>query len=545
MALALKAGVGEKKRSTKGPVPKNAPDDVKLVQLMLIANGISGPLNGKCDAGLIKAIKGFQKSKVSKQTDDGVVDPGSPTWNAGLPKLKAKVAADLKALESLVAVVEGGKTKYVTKAEFERNEAALQKKVLAKANMMHGRAQSWIDFARKASETAAGADGLMNAFAAFVVSKASGGKSDPPYAPLTNARSDAALLRALAKNKTVDWKQVQAQDSKATKSFNAGGAAFYAWIDSRISVASNIVGNLEVVREISFAVVEAYITAELVAKRKMSPAQAHAIAAASTETMKSGAGQLGEYLAGNEVTWEGAAKKMYTDALFSGLAGAAGGKITSAFSKKLTIHLAKTLLPQVAKTIPQKAADVFLTKIVTAKPMQGVIESGAKETIGLFKPLLEKGRGPNEQEVTDALLRTITAGALKCAPIKSLKAFDQAAPGKAGSLLTKTVTPQVSKSVRSDLAKKLGADAISALPKDIDAEIAKDVLTAFRDKTVEVYVLAAANGSNGETDEAGLHKLGESGVLQDAKLGPEIDAMVRQAMERKLKSSTKGKKAKK
>ena len=64
MAVVLKAAVGEKKRITKGPVPKNAPEDVKLVQLMLMANGIKGPLDGKCTAGLVKTIQAFQRTRL-------------------------------------------------------------------------------------------------------------------------------------------------------------------------------------------------------------------------------------------------------------------------------------------------------------------------------------------------------------------------------------------------------------------------------------------------------------------------------------------------
>ena len=64
MAVSIKAPVGEKKRITEGPAVKNNVEDVKTVQLMLFANGYTGPITGKCTAGMIKAIQGFQKSKL-------------------------------------------------------------------------------------------------------------------------------------------------------------------------------------------------------------------------------------------------------------------------------------------------------------------------------------------------------------------------------------------------------------------------------------------------------------------------------------------------
>ena len=153
MALKLTAPVGDKKRITK-PDPKkpnikfkpvqNKAADVELVRLMLKANGYKIEVNTTCDAALIKTIRDFQRKKLGFKRPDGIVDPGLNTWNAGLPKLAAQVSADAKI--EVYEVKESGKTKFVSKSEFEAGEKALLKELRSKAQKMLSESECWVDF---------------------------------------------------------------------------------------------------------------------------------------------------------------------------------------------------------------------------------------------------------------------------------------------------------------------------------------------------------------------------------------------------------------
>ncbi len=535
MATSISAPVGEKKRITKGKPVKNNPADVKMVQLMLIANGYPGPLTGKCPPAMVKVIKAFQKSKLGYKKPDGVVDPGGATWKAGLARLEAKIKADQKILDNLVQITENGKTKMITRAEFDKKQAAAVKKVVEKADMMYGAAESWIDFSRECSEVAAGADGFMMAFTSFIVASVSRGKSEPPYGPLTNARSEASYLKSLVNRKNPDWKKVLAQDKKATKAYNKGKDAFAKFIKARISTASSIIGKLEVVRDISFAAVEAYMTAQLVARGR-TPAEAHALAAAGAEAMKSSADQFGNYLAGNKVTWDSAMKKVALDTAFAGAAGLVGGKLTGKFLTGVTKSLSKALIPQVGKTIPHKALDIFLNKIMATGAAQEVVNASAKEVIGLFKPLVEKGKTPGKKELQDAMIKSLTAGLLKSSPVKVFKAFSDKLPAKVEDTLTNKVVPSLSNNVFSNLAKKHGDDVIDKLPQAFKDKMFADVAKAVKGKSAEIYALSAAKGSSGDTKESQLNKLGADGLRKNAELRKQIESLIIAKTEKQLKA---------
>ena len=538
MAVSISAPVGEKKRITDGKAVKNNPADVKTVQLMLIANGFPGPISGKCPPAMVKAIQAFQKSKLGYKKPDGVIDPGGATWKAGLAKLEAKIKADQKILDSMAQITENGKTKMITRAEFDRKQAAAVKKVVEKANMMYSEAEGWIDFSRECSEIAAGADGFVSSFTSFVVATVSSNKSEPPYGPLTKARSEASSLKSLVNRKNPDWKKVLAQDKKATQAYNKGKDAFAKFIKARIDTASSIIGKLEVVREISFTAVEAYMTVQLVARGR-TPAEAHALAAAGAEAMKSSADQFGNYIAGNKVTWDSAVKKVALDTAFAAAAGFVGGKLTGKFLTGVTKSLSKALIPQVGKTIPHKALDIFLNKIMTTQAAQEVVNASAKEVIGLFKPIVEKGKTPGKKELQEAMIKSLTAGMLKTSPVKVFKAFSDKMPANVQDTLTNKVVPGLSNNVFSQLAKKHGPDVIDKLPDAFKDKMFADVAGAVKGKSVEIYALSAAEGSTGDTKENQLNKLGADGLRKNAELRKQIEALVTKKTEKQLKAMKK------
>ncbi|MBY6066712.1 peptidoglycan-binding protein [Leisingera aquaemixtae] len=541
MALKLSAPVGDKKRITK-PDPKtgeskfkpvkNAPADVELVRLMLKANGYSVEISTKCDAGLIKTIRDFQKKKLGFKKPDGIVDPGMRTWNAGLPKLAAQYAADTKI--ERVEVVENGKTKMITVAEFEAGQEELRRKLLAKANMMYGQAESWVDFCNEVENTRQGNETFLNALTEFAVSMVND-KTDPPWTPILNARSESSLLKTLVSKKKPDWKKVYKQDVKATKAYNKGGKAFKKFIDQRISTAGAIVWKLEVVREVSFAVVETYMTARLVATKGMSPAKAHAIAAASTEALKSSAGQLGEHLAGNNVTWDGAAKKVFIDSFIAGLAGAAGGKLTSKLSAGLADDLAKAAASKLSREMPKKAVKLFFEKFLKSKAGEAMVTEALKETIGLAKPLIEKGRPPNTKEIKESIAKILTAGIMSAGAGKALDKFSSGFTSGAEKFLkTKLAPAAMEGAVKKDLIAKYGTKATEDFIKLHGDAIYGEIAKQISGKTLSKYAGEALAGADGSQSASTMQKQANEAMRKDMELRKQIQKIIMAEAKRKM-----------
>ncbi|MEX0349796.1 MAG: peptidoglycan-binding protein [Paracoccaceae bacterium] len=545
MALKISAPVGDKSRITK-PDPKkknqkfkpvqNKPADVELVRLMLKANGYAVAVHGKCDAGLIKTIRDFQKKKLGFKKPDGIVDPGMRTWNAGLPKLAAQVAADAKV--EVYEVYEGGKKKLVTKKEYEAGAKALQKEILSKANKMHSEAEVWVDICNDIEKTRQAQDGLMNALVEFAVSSVND-TTDPPWTDILNARSEASFLKTLAGKSSPDWNKVYKQDQKATKAHNKAVKSYKKFIQARISTAGSMISGLEVVRDTSFAAVEAYMTARLVVTKGMTPAKANAVAAASTEALKSGAGQFGEYLAGNKVTWDGAAKKVFIDSFIAGLAGAAGGKLGDALSKGLATKLAAAVLPKLSGNISKKAAEAFFKRFLTSKAGEALVTNALKETIGLMKPMIEKGRAPNLKEVKEAVAKTLTAGIMSHASAKALEGFTKKLPGAGEAFLRKTMAPKVMEAMRGDLVKLYGADTFDTLASKHAGEIYVKVAESLTGKAIEKAAVDAVNASDGSQNAGQMQKLANDAMRKDAELRKKMQNMIKAEFARKAKAMKK------
>lgn len=545
--VKLSGPVGDKDRITKAEKKNekfkavaNKPADVELVQLMLLANGIPVPVDGKVNGGLIKAIRTFQKSKCGFSKPDGIVDPGMRTWKAGLPKLQAKLAADARILANSVAVKEGGKEKLVDKAEFERKQAEVRHKVLSKADMMFGQAEVWLKFCADAEKTIQGADGFMMSMVEFSVRWANS-KAEPPYDPLLAARGEAQMLRALADRAQPDWVKVQKQDAKATRAYNKGVKAFEKFINARIGTAGSIVGKLETVREVSFAAVEVYATARFVVQGK-SPAVAHAMAASGTEAIKSSAGELGNYLAGNDVSWEKSGKKVFLDTVFAGAAGAVGGKIGGAFAKKLHMQLSLKLAKYFKTPAGKKALDIICNKLLETKAMQELVASSAKETVGLFKVVVEKGRTPSQKEVEDAIVKSVLGSVLTLAPVKNFQKFADDADDVAVKFMNEKLVPAAVQKVKQDLSKRVGKEQLEKLLKEnpnLFGDVAESLADATKNKAVEVYVMQAVNAAPPTAKPNQMDKLGQDALRKDSALRKEIEDIIARRVEAKARELEK------
>ena len=85
----LSAPVGLNPRESQGASVKNTTEDVTIVQIMLNANDIRVPINGKIDPATMKGIEDAQRSIAKLKTPDKVIDPGGTSWKALFPKFDA------------------------------------------------------------------------------------------------------------------------------------------------------------------------------------------------------------------------------------------------------------------------------------------------------------------------------------------------------------------------------------------------------------------------------------------------------------------------
>lgn len=434
----------------------------------------------------------------------------------------------------IVIVTEGGREKRISRAEFERNQADMRRKVISKAEMMLGQAESWLDFCREAEITASGADGLLNAFTSFVVSVAND-KTDPPYAPLNAARAEAMALRAMASSPRTSWARIRTQDGAATRAYNAGVVAFKGFINARIGTAGSIVGKLETVRDLSFSVVETYATARFVAAGH-DPVKARRMAAAGTAAMKTGAGQLGEFLAGNKVTWQGSAKKVFVDASVAAVKKSFGGKVSGDAKKEVTKRIGMFLAAKLSKSLGKKALDTWAAKFTESQSIQQLISKAGEEAVGVFKPMLEKGEVPSKKDVEEAVMRVIGGSLEKVGPIKALEAFDRALPGRVRGVLAEVMGSDVTKSVLTEMTAKHGPAVVSKLPDAFGNTAAGQAAGEVLSKALDIYVQAAADGSRSDTSEIELHRLGGAALQADGGVRDQMKRIIRARAEKELEA---------
>jgi len=545
LRVNLSAPVGQKERITK-PDPKqknqrfkpvaNKPADIELVQIMLVANGFDIKVDGKCGSGTIGAIKSFQKSKLQFKTPDGIVDPGEKTWKAGLPKFQAKLKDDEKINAERATITQNNRDVLVDRAELEKSEAETKRKLLARAAMMIGQADSWLDFCADAEKTMQGADGFLQSLTEFTV-RWTRKEAEPPYDPLQTAKSEAAVLKAMLSRSDVDWVKVHKQHNKAAVAYNAGIKAFSKFIEARIGGASSIIGKLEVVQDISFTVVEAYVTARIIATGK-SPAVAHAAAAASVTAIKSSANQLGEVLAGKQLDWKASGKKVFIDTFLAGIAGGIGGKFSSAFKSKAHLSLAPKLAGMVKNPALKKAADVFCNKLLDTDAMQNMVTTATKEAVATFGSALEKGSWPSQKEFGEAVIKTLSNGLTGIPAVKAFLNLDQKATLYVSDALQTRLIPALSKRIESEMAKKFGRSFLEIWPK-IAPEIYEKVNDEVKGKALEIFLLGAFESAAGSEKENQLAKLGEDKLRRDADLHKEIDALIRKKAELRMKEKEK------
>ena len=548
MNLAITAPVGDKNRITKAskkgekfkPVANKA-DDVKMVQLFLIANGYNVAIDGKVNAGMIKAIRAFQKSACGYKKPDGIIDPGGKTWKAGFGKLKTRHDANMKELANRVEVKEGGKIKLITIKEFEKRQAEMLKRYSNRADGLIGQAECWESFAKDAEKTMQGADGFMMQMTEFTV-RWSNKTAEPPWNAILTARSEAKFLKSLTTHSKPNWDKISAQETKAVKAHNAGVKAFKSYIEARIGTASAYAGGLEIVRDTAFTVVEVYATAQIVivSKGKIKPYEAQIIAATAVEGIKTSAGQVGEVAAGNNVTFQGAASKVAMNMFFAGAGAAITGKLGPAMAKKFSGDFAVTLFSKLGTNkLPKEAIDKLITKFLKSGAGQAYMENMAKETFMLLKVQIEKGQ-VSGKDFQDAFFKAATAGLLKGGIGKSFEKFAAARPEATKTVVGKVVYSKYLKGT-PDFLRKLYPDE-EILNKTLikhGPEMAANITEKLSGKVAETAALKAVDAASGTENDKQLTRLYEAELRKSKALHDELDKLMKSEVAKHYKKLEK------
>jgi hypothetical protein len=369
-------------------------------------------------------------------------------------------------------------------------------------------------------------------------------KAEPPWNAILDARSDAKLLKALTGQSKPNWEKISAQETKAVKSHNKGAKAFKDYIDARIGRASNIVGGLEIVSDTSFAVVEVYATAQIVivSKGKIKPYEAQILAATAVEGIKSSAKQVGEVVAGNNVTWDGAAKKVAMDMFFAGAAAALTGKLGPAMLKKFSGDFSVRLFSKLGTNkIPKEAIDKLITSFLKSGAGQSYMENMAKETFMLLKTKIEKGQ-VSGKDFQDAFFKAATAGLLKGGIGKAISKFNSDRPHRTSLVVGKLVYSKYLKG-SSDVLRKLypnEANLTRILAKHGD-EIAQNIAGKISGKTSEMAVLKMVNTATGTESEKNLGKMYEIELRKSKDFHDEVDKLMQSEVGKYYKKLEKAK----
>jgi len=548
MSDSIGAPVGQKERITK-PDPKkkqrfkpvaNKREDVELVQLMLVANGYNIGVDGKCGTATINAIKSFQKSKLGFKKPDGIVDPGEKTWSAGVSALKAKIKADEAELAKRRTVEVRGKEVMVYASDLERKEEELKRAVIDKAKVLFNRADVWDSICRASEATIAGAEGVTKTLdSIFELTRTLvSGHAKPPYGPIGTARSAATQLLNAANRSTVDWEAVKKRDAEATKAINAAAKAFKKWSDDRDIANERIKVTLEVVQEISFTTVEAFMTAKLVAQGK-TPMQAAAMAAVACTAMKTTAGELGEYAGGKEMNADAiaaSAQKVLVDSTLAGASTLIGGKISSGLAKKLGPKLAAGLTRYIKSPGGEKAANWFATKFVDMDAFDDIVNDIVKETIVTGKEAMLDDKPLTQDKAAEKIGKILSTKLLKYGPTAAFVKFANGAPKRAGDVVQYAIVPSITKKTIKSFEKSHGKEAVKKM-LEADPKIFDNLTMALSkgviEKAIETYIYPP-NPSLVGANQATLDAAAEKALIQDAALNKELEAEITKLLEKKL-----------
>ncbi|KID09564.1 histidinol phosphate aminotransferase, partial [Leisingera sp. ANG1] len=222
----------------------------------------------------------------------------------------------------------------------------------------------------------------------------------------------------------------------------------------------------------------------------------------------------------------------------AGLAGAAGGKLTSKLSAGLADDLAKAAASRLSREMPKKAVKVFFEKFLKSKAGEAMVTEALKETIGLAKPLIEKGRPPNTKEIKESIAKILTAGIMSAGAGKALEKFSSGFTGAAEKFLkTKLAPAAMEGAVKKDLIAKYGTKATEDFIKLHGDAIYGEIAKQISGKSLSKYAGEALNGADGSQSASTMQKQANEAMRKDMELRKKIQKIIMAEAKRKMPKS--------
>jgi len=170
-----------------------------------------------------------------------------------------------------------------------------------------------------------------------------------------------------------------------------------------------------------------------------------------------------------------------------------------------------------------------------------MVVNALKEVIGLFKPLIEKGRAPNMKEIKAAVAKVLTAGILDHSVGKALGGFTSKFPTASADFLKKTLGPKTMASMRGDLVKLYDAGTFDKLAKDHGGEIFETISKKLTGNWLSKASVDAINASDGTQSAKQMQKLANDALRKDEKLRKKIENMIKSEFANRAKKLKKAK----
>ena len=249
--------------------------------------------------------------------------------------------------------------------------------------------------------SADGTNGLLEAFVVFCSAKRAS-VDIPEFKTQSTSRAAVYAARSVCKRTDLNASRKALNDAKvAIRAFDRDVARYR---EKLIGGAGTIVGELELTRDLSFAVAEVIATATLTVKTG-NPKLAASSSAAIFGAIKSGATEVGEHIADPKRTWDQSAKNIVVDtAVSAGSSIIAGGITDNAVKKLAGKTAAKALADKTVNVLGKQVTQELLEKVLTTGG-QKVVKDGANEALKAGGEMVKKGRvltaAEFEKQVTD------------------------------------------------------------------------------------------------------------------------------------------------
>ncbi len=512
MALKISAPVGATTRAGQGPKVKNNKPDVQLIQQMLVDNGCTLDITGRCDTKTVKAIMAIQKRKLKGEKPTGIIDPGSKSFGcliAGYAIAQKK----RRASKYVLLTLPNGKEAVLTQKEYDKISAEALKRLRRLAAAFRGQYETHHETYHYYLDVAMIKEGFLAALTNMMVLKFKD-ISLPDVKLLNNCnRSLASMDRALASG---NFANINKAFKQAEADLNILNNAMRTFLNQIISSASTLCTISKVTAGTSFMVVGVLAGPVLVSGAGLSTLQAAMVGGSGVAAVKSMATEIGEHSVGNHRSLKTSITNVVIDSTIGGATAGVGAKLKLTFIDKW----AKSLAPRAVKLMGAKVSEKAMRKLLKNYLGAGgkaAVKSAISEAIKTVGKTAKTGKLPTEKDF-DSAAQNIIFAALSAGLFKKVQKSNEKWSKNLTKFVNKHMVPLSLKRVTGNttISKKTQAKIVA----DIDKKLMKMIARKGFD-----YALEGASGTE-SSDE--IVSRAQTIVLNDSMIEKLIDQITMQ-----------------